>query len=125
MDNKKLSDAGIVALTANEITEGSLIYVSKKSGASYGDKKSTPANLMIQEDETDAAEYSGGLANTNIEGTHDISGYSFVSAPKVILVPTCEWLIWLKSVTSTEIKIGIGEAGNVDNITYDIHIIPK
>ena len=125
MDNKKLSDAGIVALTANEITEGSLVYVAKNTGGAFIGKKAVPANLMITEDESDAAEYSGGLANTETEATHDISGYSFTNAPKVLLVPTCEWLIWVKSVTNSEIKIGIGEAGNVDNITYDLHIFPK
>jgi len=53
--------------------------------------------------------------------THTITGYT--NAPKVILIPKCDWHVYISSVSNTTIVVGVGSFGSGITLDYDLVVI--
>ena len=52
--------------------------------------------------------------------THTITGYT--AAPKVILIPKCDWHVYISSVSNTTIVVGVG-IGSGTTLDYDLIVV--
>lgn len=55
--------------------------------------------------------------------SHTITGYT--AAPVVIPIPKCDWHIYVSSVSSSEIVIGVGSYGSGTTLDYDLLLIKE
>jgi len=55
------------------------------------------------------------------EVVHTITGYTL--APKVILIPKCDWHVYISSVTNTTITVGVGSFGSGTTLDYDLIVV--
>jgi hypothetical protein len=71
--------------------------------------------------------YSGGTVSPGGETdpavintiTHTFSG-SYSSAPHVIIIPKCDWWIYISSVSTTQVVIASGSFGGASVLDYDL-----
>jgi len=65
---------------------------------------------------------SSGDPATLDEVTHTLVG-SYTSTPVAILIPKCDWHIYISSVNTTTVVVGVGAYGSATTLDYDILIL--
>jgi phosphopantothenoylcysteine synthetase/decarboxylase len=56
--------------------------------------------------------------------THTFSE-SYSAAPKVVIIPKCDWIFYVSSVTTTQVVIGCGSTGSASTADYDLIVMKE